>query len=94
MVWVSGKVSSVRIFVLLSSQHTIDDRVAAKQSDLVLKGVAEAIEHCTQTHVKFTVTTATYASEMVASAKARLAFRIGLCHTSKAVRQSWFTFNI
>jgi hypothetical protein len=37
---------------------------------MVLKGVAEAIEHCTQTQVEITVTTAIYALEMTASAKA------------------------
>jgi hypothetical protein len=34
---------------------------------VLLKGVAEAIEHCTQTQVKFTVVTAIYALEMAAS---------------------------
>ena len=48
----------------------------------LLKGVAEAIEHCTQTQVKLTVVTAIYALEMAASAKAGLTFRIGLCRTS------------
>ena len=44
----------------------------------ILKGVAEAIGHCTWTQVKFTVTTAIYDLEMAASAKARLTFRFGL----------------
>jgi hypothetical protein len=48
-----------------------------------LKGVAEAIEHCTWTHVYCTVVTAIYALEMAASAKARLTFRIRLCRTSQ-----------
>jgi hypothetical protein len=48
-----------------------------------LKGVAEAIEHCTWTQVLFSVVTAIYALEMAASARARLTFRIGLCRTSK-----------
>jgi len=50
---------------------------------VLLKGVAEAIEHCTQTQVKFTVVTAIYALEMAASVEARLTFRIGLCRTSR-----------
>jgi hypothetical protein len=49
----------------------------------LLKGVAEAIEHCTWTQVWFTVVTAIYALEMAASAKARLTFRIRLCRTSQ-----------
>jgi hypothetical protein len=44
---------------------------------MLLKGVAEAIEHCTQA-----VATAIYALEMVASAKARPTFHTGLCRAT------------
>ena len=50
---------------------------------LLLKGMAEAMEHCTQTQVIYRVVTAIYASEMATAAKARLTFRIRLCRTSK-----------
>jgi hypothetical protein len=49
----------------------------------LLKGVAEAIEHCTQNLSLDHNDNSHLRLEMAASAKARLAFRIGLCRTSK-----------